>query len=72
MSKQPKTHLYQADFTVPLAIVMGSEQDGVSTKIMAEADIKARIPMVGTIDSLNVSVSAGIMMYEVARQRLLE
>ncbi|MDG1915816.1 MAG: 23S rRNA (guanosine(2251)-2'-O)-methyltransferase RlmB [Crocinitomix sp.] len=71
-TEKTKTHLYQADFTVPLAIVMGSEQDGVSTKIMAEADIKARIPMVGTIDSLNVSVSAGIMMYEVARQRLLE
>ena len=64
--------LYEADFTVPLAIVMGSEEDGVSTKILAEADIKATIPMSGTIDSLNVAVSAGIMMYEVSRQRLLE
>lgn len=64
--------LYEADFTLPLAIVMGSEEDGVSMKILAEADIKAKIPMTGTIDSLNVAVSAGIMMYEVARQRLLE
>ncbi|MDA7804346.1 23S rRNA (guanosine(2251)-2'-O)-methyltransferase RlmB [Crocinitomix sp.] len=64
--------LFDADFTVPLAIVMGSEEDGVSTKILAEADIKAKIPMTGTIDSLNVAVSAGIMMYEVSRQRMLE
>lgn len=64
--------LYEADFTVPLAIVMGSEEDGVSMKILAEADIKAKIPMTGTIDSLNVAVSAGIMMYEASRQRLLE
>ncbi len=64
--------LFEADFTVPLAIVMGSEEDGVSLKIMAEADIKAKIPMVGMIESLNVSVSAGIMLYEVARQRMME
>ena len=64
--------LFEADFTVPLAIVMGSEEDGVSMKILAETDIKAKIPMTGTIDSLNVSVSAGIMMYEVMRQRMLE
>ncbi|NOQ71698.1 MAG: 23S rRNA (guanosine(2251)-2'-O)-methyltransferase RlmB [Crocinitomix sp.] len=71
-TEKAKTHLYEADFTVPLAIVMGSEEDGVSMKILAEADIKAKIPMEGTIQSLNVSVSAGIMMYEVARQRILE
>lgn len=64
--------LFDADFTVPLAVVMGSEEDGVSMKILADADIKAKIPMVGSISSLNVSVSAGIMMYEVARQRMLE
>lgn len=64
--------LYDADFTVPLAIVMGSEEDGVSMKILAQSDIKAKIPMFGTIDSLNVSVSAGIMLYEAIRQRTLE
>ena len=64
--------LFEADFTVPLAVVMGSEEDGVSLKIMAEADIKAKIPMVGMIESLNVSVSAGIMLYEAVRQRMTE
>jgi 23S rRNA (guanosine2251-2'-O)-methyltransferase len=51
---------------------MGSEEDGISMKILADADIKAKIPMSGTIDSLNVSVSAGIMLYEIARQRMME
>lgn len=64
--------LFDADFTVPLALVMGSEEDGISMKILADADIKAKIPMSGTIDSLNVSVSAGIMLYEIARQRMME
>ncbi len=64
--------LFEADFTVPLAVVMGSEEDGVSLKIMGEADIKVKIPMVGMIESLNVSVSAGIMLYEAVRQRMTE
>ena len=62
----------QVDFTVPTAIVMGSEESGVSTKILAESDVKAKIPMMGEIGSLNVSVAAAIMMYEANRQRLLE
>lgn len=64
--------LFEADFTVPLAVIMGSEEDGVSLKIMAEADIKAKIPMVGMIESLNVSVAAGIILYEAVRQRMTE
>ena len=62
--------VYSVDFTLPTAIVMGSEEDGVSMKILAESDVKAKIPMEGEIASLNVSVSAGIMMYECNRQRL--
>jgi 23S rRNA (guanosine2251-2'-O)-methyltransferase len=73
VSTEKTTNLiYEADFTVPLAVVMGSEENGVSMKILAEADIKAKIPMVGSIDSLNVSVSAGIMLYEITRQRNIE
>lgn len=64
--------IFDVDLTVPVAIVMGSEEDGVSIKILADANEKAKIPMVGSIGSLNVSVSAGIMMYEIARQRLME
>ena len=64
--------LYKVDFTLPSAIIMGSEEDGVSMKLLAESDEKVMIPMQGSIASLNVSVSAGIMMYECNRQRLTE
>jgi 23S rRNA (guanosine2251-2'-O)-methyltransferase len=62
--------LQETDLTLPTAIVMGSEEDGVSTKILTECDVKVKIPMFGEIGSLNVSVSAGIILYEVNRQRM--
>ncbi|MDX1350174.1 MAG: 23S rRNA (guanosine(2251)-2'-O)-methyltransferase RlmB [Putridiphycobacter sp.] len=58
------------DLTLPTAIIMGSEEDGISTKLLAEASEKAKIPMQGEIASLNVAVAAGIAMYEGLRQRL--
>ena len=62
----------EVDFCVPTAVVMGSEEDGVSTKLLAECDQKAKIPMQGEIASLNVSVAAGVILYEASRQRLNE
>lgn len=59
-----------ADFTTPVAIVMGAEDVGISNEILRQADTRAAIPMFGRIGSLNVSVAAGVMMYEVVRQRL--
>lgn len=53
----------------PLAIVIGSEGDGVSSPILRKADDRFIIPQIGTIDSYNVSVATGIMLYEVMRQR---
>ncbi len=61
----------QGDYTVPVAIVMGAEDVGISSDILAMADYRAGIPMFGRTGSLNVSVAAGVMMYEVVRQRLL-
>jgi len=58
-----------ADFTGPVAVLMGSEEDGISPDLLALADVKLRVPMSGQIQSLNVSVAAGIMLFEVARQR---
>lgn len=60
----------QTDMKVPLAIVMGAEDTGINPKILRECDDLVMIPMKGTISSLNVSVAAGIMMYEAVRQRL--
>jgi 23S rRNA (guanosine2251-2'-O)-methyltransferase len=53
----------------PSVLIMGSEDKGVSRELMALADNKVRIPMTGSIGSLNVSVAAGILLYEMVRQR---
>lgn len=57
------------DYTVPVAIVMGNEEHGISDEVIRQCDELAAIPMAGNIGSLNVSVAAGVMMYEVVRQR---
>lgn len=62
--------LYKPDYTSPTAIVLGSEEDGISNDLLRIADHLAKIPMKGEIESLNVSVSAGIILYEAVRQRL--
>lgn len=63
---------YQHDYTLPVAIIMGSEENGVSSEYMKAADTHAKIPLLGQIASLNVSVATGVILYEVVRQRLLE
>lgn len=59
----------QVDLTVPLAIVVGTEQYGLSENWMKQADISVRIPMCGIADSLNVASATTLMLYEVLRQR---
>lgn len=58
-----------SDFTVPLGIIMGSEDTGISSKLLELADEQLQIPIKGKIQSLNVSVSAALMLYEAVRQR---
>lgn len=59
----------KVDFTIPLAIVVGTEQVGLSKKWMEAADIQVRIPMLGVADSLNVATATTLLLYEVLRQR---
>lgn len=59
----------EIDYSVPVAIVMGSEDTGMSDEVLRLCDELAAIPMLGNIGSLNVSVAAGVMLYEVVRQR---
>jgi 23S rRNA (guanosine2251-2'-O)-methyltransferase len=61
--------VYDIDFVMPTAIVLGSEEDGISPEYLKLCNAKAKIPMVGEIESLNVAVSAGVILYEVRRQR---
>ena len=60
----------KADYTGPVAIVLGAEDKGISPEIMKLCDTQVLIPEFGHINSLNVSVAGGIMIYEVVRQRL--
>lgn len=60
----------RGDYTGPTALVMGAEDVGISPRVLELCDAKVSIPMFGHIGSLNVSVAAGVMMYEVVRQRL--
>lgn len=58
-----------ADFSVPLCLVLGSEGKGLRRLVKQKCDYLVRLPMLGKIDSLNVSVAAGVLLYEVIRQR---
>lgn len=60
----------QADYTVPLAIVMGAEDTGISPEVLRICDELVAIPILGNIGSLNVGVAAGVMIYEGVRQRI--
>lgn len=63
---------YHENFCLPVAFIFGNEEKGVSPELMKISDDWIRIPMLGQIESLNVSVSAGIILYEVIRQRETE
>lgn len=63
--------VYTADLKGPVAIIMGSEEDGVSGEYLKRSDQRVLIPMKGEISSLNVSVATGIILFEVLRQRAL-
>lgn len=67
-----KEYHFQKNFKTAAAIVVGTEATGLSEEWMAAADEKIKIPMLGKIDSLNVSVSAGIILFEAVRQRTTE
>lgn len=60
----------EADYTNPLCMIMGAEDKGVSSDNLALCDEQVKIPMYGTIESLNVSVAAGILVYEAVKQRV--
>ncbi len=62
--------IYDIDLTVPTAIIMGSEDRGINPSILKVVDHKAKLPLLGDIESLNVSVACGAFLYETTRQRL--
>jgi tRNA (guanosine-2'-O-)-methyltransferase len=57
------------DFTRPTALLFGNESEGVSREALERSDVRLKIPMLGMVQSLNLSVSVGILLYEALRQR---
>ena len=64
------TTMYDLNLTGPIGLVIGNEGDGVSRLVKEKCDFVASIPMKGEIDSLNASVAAGVLAYEIVRQRM--
>ena len=62
--------LYDADFRKPTALVMGAEDTGISKEVLKLCDEQLAIPLIGHIESLNVSAAAAVMLFEVVRQRI--
>lgn len=64
------TLIYDVNFTLPTALILGSEENGISGEYLKRSDRQAKIPMPGKTASLNVSVAAGIVLFEAVKQRL--
>jgi len=68
-TEKTEDSVYDVDFNQPVAIVMGSEDRGVNPSVLKMVDYKAKLPILGEIESLNVSVACGAFLYETVRQR---
>ena len=68
-TEKTERSIFEIDFNTPTAILMGSEEDGISDSLMRRVDEKGKIPLMGKITSLNVSVSAAVVLYEAVKQR---
>ena len=62
-------HYRDVDFSLPTVLIMGNEETGISPELLKMSDVRACLPIVGEVASLNVSVAAGVMMYEALEQR---
>ena len=69
-SEKAEKNIYDLSLKKSLAIIMGSEQRGISPSVLKLSDEMVKLPMFGKIESLNVSVASGIFLYEVIRQRI--
>jgi 23S rRNA (guanosine2251-2'-O)-methyltransferase len=70
-TEKATTPYYSAHYDMPVALIMGSEDMGISPVLLKTADHLIRVPLYGTIASLNVSVAAGIVLFEISRQRTI-
>ena len=69
VTEKAEHYHFESDFTQPLCLIMGNEYEGIAREYLQECNDAVKIPMVGTIASLNVSVATGIVLFEVVKQR---
>lgn len=69
VTEKSTKNIYDLDLTGPIALLLGSEDEGIDEKLLRLADARAGIPMVGQVGSLNVSVAAAVAIFETVRQR---
>lgn len=69
-TEKTKNKIYSVNYQIPTAIILGSEENGISSEFLKFSDEKVKIPILGNIESLNVSVACGVILYEIVRQRL--
>lgn len=69
-TEKTEDSIFDVNFNQPMAIIMGSEHRGVNPSILKMVDYKAKLPLLGEIESLNVSVACGAFLYETVRQRM--
>ena len=69
-SEKAEKNIYDLSLKKSLAIIMGSEERGISSSVLKLSDEMVKLPIFGKIESLNVSVASGIFLYEVIRQRI--
>ena len=70
-TEKTEESIFDTDFNQPIAIIMGSEHRGVNPSVLKMVDYKAKLPLLGEIGSLNVSVACGAFLYESVRQRMI-
>ena len=68
-TEKSEVDIYSINYKGPICIILGSEKDGISQNLFELSDEKVKIPMLGKIESLNVSSSSAIILYELIRQR---
>ena len=69
-TEKTNNKIYSVNYQIPTAIILGSEENGISNEFLKLSDEKVKIPILGNIESLNVSVACGVILYEIVRQRL--
>lgn len=69
-TEKGRKSIYEQDFSGPVALIMGSEEDGITPEVFDRADLITQIPLQGRISSLNVSAATAICAFEIVRQRL--